>query len=123
MQYRAHVRTALSALTLILVTFTSSTNARAIIGMPGQPSSASFQEPQQPDTKQPDQSTSKSAVFTGTIVKSGSTFLLKDAAGKVYMLDAPDKAEPFEGKNVKITGRLEPNATLLHVDAIEELTA
>jgi DNA/RNA endonuclease YhcR with UshA esterase domain len=88
------------------------------------------QEPQhpqnKPDTQQPDtpQQVNKAVVVTGTIVKSGSDFVLKDTSGTVYKLDAPEKAEPFEGKSVKVTGQLDSaNATLIHVDAIEAMSA
>jgi|SRR5580700_5130848 hypothetical protein len=88
------------------------------------------QEPQhpqsKPDTQQPDtpQQGNKAVVVTGTIVKSGSDFVLKDTSGTVYRLDAPEKAEPFEGKSVKVTGQLDAaNATLIHVEAIEPVSA
>jgi len=89
----------------------------------------SFQEPQtppspqQPDTPPPDSKAAKSTVFTGTIVKHGSDFVLRDQSGAVYRLDAPSKAEPFEGKPVKVTGKLETTARLIHVETIEEITA
>jgi uncharacterized protein YdeI (BOF family) len=91
------------------------------------------QEPQQhpqpqpkPDTPQPDtpQQGAKAVVVSGTIIKSGSDFVLKDTSGTVYRLDSPEKAEPFEGKSVKVTGQLDAaNATLIHVEAIEPMSA
>jgi len=48
---------------------------------------------------------------------------LKDASGTVYRLDAPEKAGPFEGKAVKVTGKLEASTNLLHIDAIEAVAA
>ena len=72
--------------------------------------------------------TSKALVVTGTIVKSGSDFVLKDDKGTIYRLDAQDKAAQFENKSVKVTGKLEQadNANqiaMLHVDAIEAMAA
>lgn len=55
------------------------------------------------------------------IVKSGSYFVLRDSSGAVYQLDAQEKAQPDEGKSVKITGKLEAEAKFLHVETIEEL--
>jgi len=79
--------------------------------------------PQQPDTPPPDSKADKATVFTGTIVKHGSDFVLRVQSGAVYRLDAPAKAEPFEGKPVKVTGKLEATARLIHVENIEEITA
>jgi hypothetical protein len=59
----------------------------------------------------------------GTIVKDGSDFVLRASTGDVYRLDMPSKAQPFEGKAVKVTGKLEETAKLIHVDNIEEATA
>lgn len=72
---------------------------------------------------QPDKQAAKDVVVTGTIVKSGSTFVLRDSSGAVYKLDAQDKAGPFEGKTVKITGKLDAAAKLLHIEAIEAISA
>ena len=123
MKLRTRALTALSALYLILVVFASSANAKPVIGVSHQTSTTESQQPQQPDNKLPDMSTATSAVFTGTIVKSGDDFVLKDASGKTYILDTPEKAQPFVGKSVKVTGKLEADAKLLHVEAIEEITA
>jgi hypothetical protein len=79
--------------------------------------------PQQPDAPPPDSKAAKSTIFTGTIVKHGSDFVLRDQSGAVYRLDAPSKAQPYEGKPVKVTGKLESTARLIHVENIEEITA
>jgi hypothetical protein len=76
-----------------------------------------------PDSSQPDQQAAKAVVITGTIAKNGSSFVLRDSSGTVYQLDAQDKAQPYEGKSVKVTGKLEAATNLLHVDTIEELNA
>jgi hypothetical protein len=78
---------------------------------------------QQPNTPQPDQSATKAVVITGMIVKSGSAFVLRDSSGIVYQLDAQEKAQSYEGKSVKVTGKLEAETKILHVDTIEELNA
>ena len=84
----------------------------------------------QQNPPQQDQSKSKqqALVVTGTIVKNGSDFVLKDDKGTIYRLDAQDKAAQFENKSVKVTGKLEQpdganQMAMLHVDAIEAVTA
>jgi hypothetical protein len=77
----------------------------------------------QPAQPQPGQTTAKSTVFMGTIVKDGSDYVLRASTGDVYRLDMPSKAQPFEGKSVKVTGKLEETAKLIHVTNIEEATA
>jgi uncharacterized protein YdeI (BOF family) len=72
-------------------------------------------QPQQP--AQPDQS--KSATFTGTIVQSGNQFALRDSSGQVFKLDDPDRAKPYVGKTVKVTGQLDEQAMVIHVESIQ----
>ncbi len=83
---------------------------------------AAAQEPPQPvtppDTQPPDAKAKSASVFHGTIVKDGSDFVLRDQSGTVYRLDAPAKAKAFEGKTVKLTGRVDKNAKLIHVQEI-----
>ncbi|MGD1064221.1 MAG: DUF5818 domain-containing protein [Terracidiphilus sp.] len=68
---------------------------------------------------QPDQNQSKAATFTGMIVKNGDIYVLRDSPGAIYGLDDPDKAKPFEGKSVKVTGQLDEQAKVIHVQNIE----
>ncbi len=81
--------------------------------------------PQQPpqDQQQPPQDKAKSATFTGTIVRDGDMFVLHDTSGEVYKLDDTQRAKPFEGKAVKVTGQLDTEAKLIHVDYIEGVQA
>jgi hypothetical protein len=95
----------------------------SVLALAGPLSSQDKGSQDKPDTSQPDQSAAKSVVVTGMIAKSGSNFILRDSTGTVYQLDAPDKAQPFEGKSVKVTGRLEAETKLLHVETIEKLNA
>lgn len=75
--------------------------------------------PQQTETPQNTQAQSKT--FTGTIVKKGDNFLLRDAASKTsYMLDDAQKVSQFEGKKVKVTGTVDTASNMLHVETIEE---
>jgi hypothetical protein len=71
----------------------------------------------QPDQAQPQQN--KSTTFTGTVVKSGSEFALRDSSGQIFKLDNAESAKPYEGKSVKVTGQLDEQAKLIHVESIE----
>jgi len=58
--------------------------------------------------------------FNGTIVKEKGKLVLKESATDMsYQLDDQEKAKPFEGKQVRITGRLDANNNLIHVENIE----
>ncbi len=77
---------------------------------------------QQPQTQQPDQAKpdeAKAATFTGTIVKQGDSYVLRDSSGAVYRLDNASRVESFEGKSVTITGKLDPQTKTIHVESIE----
>lgn len=88
-----------------------------------------IQEPQNPpsqtppDQAMPNQDSSKTTTFTGTVVKDGEQYVLRDSSGSVYKLDDSSRAQAFEGKTVKVTGRLDPNAKMIHVDSIQALAS
>jgi uncharacterized protein YdeI (BOF family) len=96
------------------------------------PNSASpmpvIQEPQTPPSQTaPDQAMpnqdSKTTTFTGTVVKDGEQYVLRDSSGSVYKLDDSSRAQAFEGKTVKVTGRLDANSKMIHVDSIQALAS
>ena len=60
-------------------------------------------------------------VFTGTIVKDGTVLVFRDQSGKVYRLKTQEAANRYEGKSVKVTGKLEEETGLLLVDKIERV--
>jgi hypothetical protein len=67
-----------------------------------------IQEPQTPPAiAPPAPDSSKSSTFTGTIVKDGEQYVLRDSSGGVYKLDGSSRAQSFEGKTVKVTGCLD----------------
>jgi hypothetical protein len=68
-------------------------------------------------------SQSQSTTFNGTIMRNGEQFVLRESSGQIYRLDDPQHAQPFEGKAVKVTGRLDTEAKLIHVQRIESATA
>jgi uncharacterized protein YdeI (BOF family) len=94
---------------------------------PAQPDQAQPQQPQpdqtQPQQPQPDQNQAQTATFTGTVVKNGDQFALRDSSGAVYTLDDSQRAKPFEGKTVKVTGQLDEQAKVIHVENIEGVEA
>ncbi|HEX4758147.1 MAG TPA: DUF5818 domain-containing protein [Terracidiphilus sp.] len=83
---------------------------------PGRPPSA--QAPQDQPQQQPQSST-----FTGTIIKSGNQYGLRDTSGQIYQLDDPESARHYVGKSVKVTGELDQQAKLIHVQSIEGIAA
>jgi hypothetical protein len=69
------------------------------------------------------QSAAASATFTGTILRNGEQFVLRDPEGHIFRLDDPRHAQPYEGKAVKVTGTLDTGAKLIHVERIEPVVA
>ncbi len=92
-------------------------------GSPFSSTSAALAQDQAQPQQQPNQSQAKSATFTGTVVKNGDQFALRDSSGAVYTLDDTDRAKPFEGKTVKVTGQLDEQAKVIHVESIESVEA
>jgi uncharacterized protein YdeI (BOF family) len=95
-----------------------------------QPDQAQPQPQQQPDQaqpqpqNQPDQNQAKAAsTFTGTVVKNGEQYMLRDSSGQIFGLDDSSKAQAFEGKSVKVTGQLDEQAKVIHVENIEAAEA
>jgi uncharacterized protein YdeI (BOF family) len=83
---------------------------------------AHAQEQAQPQ-QQPDQGQAKASTFTGTVVKNGDQYMLRDSSGQIFGLDDSDKAKPFEGKTVKVTGQLDEQAKVIHVQDIQAAEA
>jgi hypothetical protein len=80
-------------------------------------SSAWGQEPM------PNQNQKQTTTFTGTIAHNGDQFVLRDSSGVTYKLDDTERAKQFEGKTVKVTGQLDQDAKIIHVESIEAVTA
>ena len=69
-----------------------------------------------PDPQAQSQASSDTQTFSGTIVKSGSKYMLQDSAsGNSYDIDRQDLAKPHEGQKVRISGTLDPNGKLIHI--------
>jgi uncharacterized protein DUF5818 len=60
----------------------------------------------------------KSRVFMGTVVKQKGSYVL-EAGGLSYKLDDQSKAKEYEGKAVKVTGRMDKPNNTIHVEEIE----
>jgi hypothetical protein len=89
---------------------------------PSTPPDQQQPQSQQPsDTQQqqqaPDQSQAPTDVqtFSGTVVKSGDKYVLKDTSGKVYDIDHQDQVKKFEGKRVRVQGTLDATGTKITV--------
>lgn len=61
--------------------------------------------------------------FSGTVIRSGGRFALLETGGVLYTLDSTGRAWPFEGEDVRVTGKLDATAHLLHVDDIEAMAS
>jgi Protein of unknown function (DUF5818) len=59
--------------------------------------------------------------FTGTVVRDGSRFALREFDGTLFALDSTGQAWPFEGEDVSITGYFSPDSRLLHISVIRAL--
>jgi uncharacterized protein YdeI (BOF family) len=68
---------------------------------------------------QAQQSEAKSVILSGTIQRDGEQFFLREASGQIYRLDDPQHAQAFEGQAVKVTGKLDTQTRLIHVEHIE----
>ena len=60
--------------------------------------------------------------FLGTILKDGDKFVLSDSATKSrFTLDDAEKASPYEGRTVTVTGTIETATNVIHVESIQEV--
>jgi hypothetical protein len=125
MRVRDQVITAQGVLSLVAITAMLGYAAHALQVVPPQPFTAYVQDGQaQPATPREEAATAaKSEVYTGTVVKHGSGFLLRGSSGAVYRLDDPSKAQRFAGKSVRVTGKLDETLKLIRVEKIEEMRA
>jgi uncharacterized protein YdeI (BOF family) len=96
---------------------------------PAAPHQNDAQPAQQPQQPQPSEApmpasghstTRPEKTFSGQIVMEDGHLLLKDPVTKVsYKLSDPKKARQFEGQQVKVTGKLDPNSSTIEVSQIE----
>jgi len=69
-----------------------------------------------------DQAAQESKTFTGKVAQSSEgKFVLEDTSSNTtYKLDDQEKVKAFNGKNVKVTGTLDPHENMIHVVDIQE---
>jgi hypothetical protein len=81
------------------------------------------QQPQQNEAHMPasgHSTTQPEKTFTGHIVMENGSVVLKDPVSRVsYKLSDPAKARQFEGKEVKVTGKLKANSSTIEMSHIE----
>jgi len=53
--------------------------------------------------------------FSGTVIKQGDKYVLKDDSGKTYDIDHQDEVKKFEGKRVRVQGTLDPSTNKIMV--------
>ena len=53
--------------------------------------------------------------FSGTVVKQGDKYVLKDDSGKTYDIDHQDEVKKFDGKRVRVQGTLDPSTNTIMV--------
>lgn len=61
----------------------------------------------------------RASTFAGTVVKVGEQYNLRDSSGETFKLDDAERAKPFAGRTVKVTGELDAQAKVIHVESIE----
>jgi len=80
------------------------------------------QTPPDVSANDPQNQTPAASSFTGTITQEAGGFVLKVSATTSYKLDAQRQVEQYEGQRVRLTGTLEMNVNVMHVDRIEPLS-
>ena len=122
---KMHVLLGVSVCALFLVSAQAQGTASSYSASPmpviQEPQSPPSQTP--PDQAMPNPDQSKTTTFTGTVVKDGEQYVLRDSSGSVYKLDDSSRAQAFEGKTVKVTGKLDPDSKMIHVDSIQALAS
>jgi uncharacterized protein YdeI (BOF family) len=51
--------------------------------------------------------------FSGTVVKQGDKYVLKDDSGKIYDIDHQSDVAKFDGKRVRVQGTLDANGKIM----------
>ncbi len=89
------------------------------------PTSPATQEQEQTDQMNQSQANSKeqmpdSQAFSGKIVKSGDRLAFQDSVGNsVYQIEDQNKVRAFEGKDVRVTGAVDPSTKTIYIASIE----
>lgn len=78
---------------------------------------------QAPDLSAAARPDAKVVIVTGTIIRNGGDYVLRDWPVTVFRLHSPEKDRPFEGRPVKVSREVEAKTNLLHLDRIKALNA
>ncbi|HET6178975.1 MAG TPA: DUF5818 domain-containing protein [Candidatus Sulfotelmatobacter sp.] len=70
---------------------------------------------QDPSSKAGTPSATDTQVFSGTVMKSGDKYVLKDDSGHTYDIDHQDEVKKYDGKRVRVQGKLDPTGTKIQV--------
>jgi hypothetical protein len=79
------------------------------------PSAQTPDQSQTPDSSAGVPSASDTQTFSGTVVKSGDKYMLKTDSGKTYDIDHQDDVKKFDGKRVRVQGKLDDSGTKILV--------
>jgi hypothetical protein len=79
------------------------------------PATQTPDQAQAPDSKAGMPAASDSQTFSGTVMKSGDKYVLKDDSGKTYDIDHQDEVKKFDGKRVRVKGKLDDTGTKIQV--------
>jgi hypothetical protein len=79
------------------------------------PSAQTPDQAQAPDSKAGTPTASDSQTFSGTVMKSGDKYVLKEDSGKTYDIDHQDEVKKFDGKRVRVKGKLDDTGTKIQV--------
>jgi Protein of unknown function (DUF5818) len=60
-------------------------------------------------------SATDSQTFSGTVVKQGDKYVLRDDSGQTYDIDHQDEVKKFDGKRVRVQGTLDPTGKKIMV--------
>jgi hypothetical protein len=90
-----------------------------LLGSPWIAGGPALAQSQERPTQQSEQTQAQAATFAGTVVKDGEHYDLRDSSGEVFKLDDAERAKPFAGRTVKVTGELDAQAKVIHVESIE----
>src|SRR6476660_7885281 len=102
---------------------TSAATPMPVVQEPQAPPAQAPSDQASPTQASPNQDSSKQTTFTGTVMKNGENYVLRDSSGGVYKLDDSSRAQAFEGKTVTVTGRLDADSKTIHVDTIKALAS
>jgi hypothetical protein len=82
------------------------------------PDQSQTPDPNAPQTgakTSPDATATDSQTFSGTVVKNGDKYVLKDDTGHVYDIDHQTDVAKFDGKRVRVQGTLDPSGKKIMV--------